>query len=222
MTTPRKKRRPEHLERIEQIIEPNNIACPFGCGEMVQVGEDRTERLDIVPAQARVIVTVRPNYACPNKDGGIVQTATPVHLIEGSLPTEGILAHAATSKCSDHCPLFRQSQIYARSDLNLHRSTLADWIGRTSFQVRPVVDHMLKELKTTAKLFMDETRCPMLDPGRGKTKTEDLWAIARDKRPWGGAAPPGVVFCYTDGHGGQHAEAFLAGFTGVLQVECYA
>jgi len=230
MTTPRKKRKspqrnlgnlPEHLERIEQVIEPDSIICPCGCGEMVKIGEDRTERLDIIPATARVIVTIRPKYTCPNKKGGILQAPAPAHLIEGGLPTEGTLAHVATSKYGDHCPLFRQSQIYARSGLDLHRSTLAGWIGKTSFHLRPVVDHMLKELKSSNKLFMDETRCPVLDPGRGRTKTGFLWAIARDERPWGGDAPAGVVFCYADGRGGKHAEEFLAGFSGTLQVDGY-
>lgn len=231
MTTPRKKRKPpqrnlgnlpDHLERIEEIVEPDSIKCPCGCGEMVRMGEDRTERLDIVPATARVIVTIRPKYACPNKKGGILQAPAPVHLIEGGLPTEGTLAHVATSKYGDHCPLFRQSQIYARSGLDLHRSTLAGWIGTASFHLRPVADHMLKELKKSDKLFMDETRCPVLDPGRGKTKTGYLWAIARDERAFGGTAPLGVVFCYADGRGGTHAERFLTGFSGALQVDGYA
>ncbi len=122
MTKPRKKRKPvqrnlgnlpDHLERIEQVIEPDSITCPCGCGEMVRIGEDRTERLDIVPAQARVIVTIRPKYACPNKDAGVAQAPAPVHLIEGGLPTEGTLAQVAVSKYADHCPLFRQAQIYA-------------------------------------------------------------------------------------------------------------
>ena len=98
MSTPRKKRKsvqrnisnlPDHLERIEQIIEPDSIACPCGCGDMVRIGEDRTERLEIVPAQPKVIVTIRPKYACPNKQGRVVQALAPVHLIEGGLPTEG-------------------------------------------------------------------------------------------------------------------------------------
>jgi transposase len=214
MTAPRKKHRPaqrnlgnlpDHLERIEQIIEPDSIACPCGCGDMVRIGEDRTERLEIVPAQPKVIVTIRPKYACPNKQGGVVQALAPVHLIEGGLPTEGTLAHVSVSKYADHCPLFRQSQIYARSGLNIDRSTLANWMGKVSFHLAPVVDHLLNELKSSSKLFMDETRCPVLDPGRGKTKTGYLWAIARDERPFGGAAPPGVVFCYADGRGGKVA-----------------
>ena len=230
MTTPRKKRKPaqrnignlpDHLERIEQVIEPDSIACPCGCGDMVRIGEDRTERLEIIPAQPKAIVTVRPKYACPNKQGGVVQALAPVHLIEGGLPTEGTLAHVSVSKYADHCPLFRQSQIYARSGLNIDRSTLANWMGKVSFHLAPVVDHMFKDLKSSSKLFADETRCPVLDPGRGKTKTGYLWAIARDERPFGGTAPPGVVFCYADGRGGKHATEFLTGFSGTLQVDGY-
>ncbi|MEP2093074.1 MAG: IS66 family transposase [Paracoccaceae bacterium] len=230
MTTPRKKPKPvlrtlgtlpDHLERIERIIEPDSIICPCGCGDMVRIGEDRTERLEVIPAQPKVIVTIRPKYACPNKQGGVVQALAPVHLIEGGLPTEGTLAHVSVSKYADHCLLFCQSQIYARSGLNIDRSTLANWMGKVSFHLAPVVDHMFKEFKASNKLFADETRCPVLDPGRGKTKTGYLWAIARDERPFGGTAPPGVVFCYADGRGGKHATDFLTGFSGTLQVDGY-
>lgn len=231
MTTPRKKRRPpqrnlgnlpDHLERIEQVIEPDNVVCPCGCGEMVKIGEDRSERLDIVPAQFRVIVAVRPKYACPNKDGGVTQAPSPVYLIEGGLPTEAFVAYVGVCKYADHNPLYRQSQIHARSGLQLGRATLANWMGKMSFHLAPVVDHMLKDLKRSDKLFADETRCPVLDPGRGRTKTSYLWAIARDERPFGGTAPPGVVFCYADGRGGKHATDFLTGFSGTLQVDGYA
>ena len=100
-------------------------------------------------------------------------------------------------------PLYRQAQIYARSGLDLHRSTLAGWVGKASFHLRPVVDWLAEHLKQSGKLFMDETRAPVLDPGRGKTKTGWLWALARDDRSWGGADPPGVVYFYAPGRGGE-------------------
>ena len=96
---------PENLPRIETVIEPDSILCPCGCGEMVLIGEDRTERLDIVPAQLRVLVTIRPKYACPACKGGVTQAKTPPHLIEGALPTEGAIAHVLVSKYADHLPL---------------------------------------------------------------------------------------------------------------------
>jgi transposase len=81
---------------------------------------------------------------------------------------------------------------------------------------------MAEHLKASTKLFMDETTAPVLDPGCGKTKTGYLWALARDDRNWGGEDPPGVVYFYADGRGGIHAEEFLAGFKGILQVDGYS
>ena len=213
---------PRGLERIEHVIEPHSTQCPCGCGRMVRIGEDRTERLDIVPAQLRVIVTVRPKYACRTCETGVIQAAAPAHLITGGLPTEGALAQVLIAKYGDHLPLYRQSQIYARSGVELHRSTLAGWVGKASFHLTPVVDRLAWHLKQSGQLFMDETRAPVLDPGRGKTKTGYLWALARDERPWAGPDPPGVVFFYAPGRGGRHAERFLEGFNGILQVDGYA
>jgi len=212
---------PEHLPRIEQVVEPDSLTCPCGCGQMHRIGEDRTERLDIVPAQLRVIVTVRPKYACRACTDGVTQAPAPAALIEGGLATEGAMAHVAISKYADHLPLYRQSQILARSGINIHRSTLADWIGVVAFHLRPVVDRLAEHLKGSTKLFMDETTAPVLDPGRGRTKTGYLWALARDDRGWGGADPPGVVFFYAPDRGGQNAETFLRGFDGIVQLDGY-
>ncbi|MCY3920271.1 MAG: IS66 family transposase [Chloroflexi bacterium] len=213
---------PEHLPRIERVIEPESTLCPCGCGEMAKIGEDRSERLDIVPAQLRVIVTVRPRYACGACERGVVQVPAPARLIEGGLPTEGAIAHVLVSKYADHCPLYRLSAIYARSGLDLDRSTLAGWVGKAAFHLRPVADRLARHLRQSSKLFMDETRAPVLDPGRGRTKIGWLWALARDDRAWGGPDPPGVVYFYAPGRGGEHAERFLKGFDGILQVDGYA
>ena len=181
---------PEGLPRIEQVIEPDSLECPCGCGAMHRIGEDRNERIDIVPAQLRVIVTVRPKYACRVCTDGVTQAPTPPWLIEGGLPTEGAIAHVLVSKHADHLPLYRQSQILARSGLNIHRSTLADWMGVAGFHLGPVVDRLAEHLKASTKLFMDETTAPVLDPGRGRTKTGYLWALmteagaAMTRRGW--------------------------------------
>lgn len=125
-------------------------------------------------------------------------------------------------KYADHLPLYRQAQIYSRQGVDLDRSTLADWVGRAAFELRPVFDALIADLKRSTKLFMDETCAPVLAPGRRKTKTGYFWALARDERPWGGAAPPGVAFSYAPGRGGQHAERILQGYGGILQVDGYA
>ncbi len=212
---------PKDLPRIERVIEPESLQCPCGCGEMHKIGEDRTERLDIVPAQLRVIVTVRSKYACRTCTDGVTQALAPAHLIEGGLPTEGAIAHVLVSKYADHLPLYRQSRILARSGIEIHRSTLADWVGTAAFHLGPVVDRLAEHLKTSTKLFMDETTAPVLDPGRGRTKTGYLWALARDDRSWGGDDPPGVVFFYAPDRAGENAEKILHGFDGILQLDGY-
>jgi transposase len=213
---------PKELPRIEQVIEPASIACPCGCGSMVKIGEDRSERLDVTPAQLRVIVTIRPRYACPKGRAGVTQAPASAHLIEAGLPTEALIAQVIVSKYSEHLPLYRQAQVFARHGVMIERSTLADWVGRAAFHLASIVERMAELLKRSGKLFMDETTAPVLDPGRGKTKTGYLWALARDDRPFGGTDPPGVVFRYAPGRGGMHAEEMLAGFDGVLQVDGFA
>jgi transposase len=212
---------PATLPRIEEIIEPDSLMCPCGCGLMHRIGEDRSERLDIVPAQLRVIVIVRPKYACRTCTDGVTQAPASPHLIMGGLPTEATIAHVLVSKYADHLPLYRQSQILARAGLDLHRAVLADWVGKAAFHLKPVVDRLAEHLKRSGKLFMDETTAPVLDPGRGRTKTGYLWALARDDRPWGGDDPPGVVYFYAPGRAGENAETFLTGFDGILQVDGY-
>ncbi len=219
----------DHLPHEEVVIEPESKTCPCCGGELHAIGEDVSKRLDKVPAKVRVIVTRRPKYACrtcektgADEVAGIIQAPAPARLVEGGLPTEAFVADVVVSKYADHLPLYRQSQILARQGVSIERSTLAQWVGAASAELQPLHDHLLGQLKASPKLFCDETRCPVLDPGRGKTKTGYLWAVARDDRPWGGLDPPAVVYAYAPGRGGVHAVKLLDGFTGVLQVDGYA
>jgi transposase len=219
----------DHLPHEEMVIEPESKTCPCCGGELHAIGEDVSKRLDKVPAKVRVIVTRRPKYACrtcektgADEVAGIIQAPAPARLVEGGLPTEAFVADVVVSKYADHQPLYRQSQILARQGVKIERSTLAQWVGAASAELQPLHDHLLRQLKASPKLFCDETRCPVLDPGRGKTKTGYLWAIARDDRPWGSLDPPAVAYAYAPGRGGVHAVKLLDGFTGVLQVDGYA
>ena len=217
---PRKARAlPEGLTRVERLIEPDSIICPCGCGDMARIGEDRTERLDYIPARYQVIVTVRPRYACPKGRAGVVQAKAPAHLLEGSWPTEALLAQIAVAKHSEHMPLNRQAVAMARLGVPIERSVLADWMGRTGALIAPVVDRMAVLLKQGGtRLYVDETTAPVLDPGRGKTKTGYLWAVLRDDRGWNGPAPPGVVFHYRPGRKGEYADEILMGaHSGVIR-----
>jgi len=123
---------------------------------------------------------------------------------------------------ADHLPLYRQAQIYARQGVNLDRSTLADWVGKAAFLLRPVHERLFERLKASTKLFVDETTAPVLDPGRGRTKTGQFFAYARDERPWGGADPPGVTYLYAPDRKAEQPIRHLQGFAGVLQVDGYA
>ena len=212
---------PAHLPRIETIVDIDNHVCPCCRNGLHRIGEDVSERLDIVPAQLRVIVVRRPKYACRACDDVVVQAPAPGRLIEGGLPTDATVAQVLVSKYADHLPLYRQAQIYARQGINLDRSTLADWVGRAAWHLRPVHERLLAKLKASPKLFADETTAPVLDPGRGKTRTGQLWAYARDDRPWQGADPPGVAYVYAPDRKAERPITHLAGFTGILQVDGY-
>ena len=176
----------------------------------------------MIPAQFRVLVVRRPKYACRTCPGTLVQAPAPRRLIEGGLPTEGLIAHVIVGKYSDHLPLYRQAQIYARQGIELDRSTLADWVGRAAWFLRPLHERLLEHLRGSSKLFADETTAPVLDPGRGRTKTGQLWTYARDDRPWGGRAPPAVTYVYAPDRKSNRPIQHLKGFRGVLQVDGYA
>jgi transposase len=212
---------PPHLPRLEMVVDIGDHSCPCCRNGLHRIGEDVSERLDIVPAQLRVIVVRRPKYACRACEDIVVQAPAPARLIEGGLPTEAMLAQVLVAKYADHLPLYRQAQIYARQGIHLDRSTLADWVGRAAWHLRPVHERLLEKLKGSAKLFADETTAPVLDPGRGKTKTGQLWAYARDDRPWDGADPPGVTYVYAPDRRAERPIAHLAGFSGILQVDGY-
>jgi transposase len=186
---------PAHLPRIKVVVDIEDHACPCCGNALHRIGEDASERLDLVPAQFRVLVVRRPKYACRSCESVVVQAPAPNRLIEGGLPTEATVAQVLVSKYADHLPLYRQAQIYARQGINLDRSTLADWVGRAAFFLQPVHERLMAALKASPKLFADETTAPVLDPGRGRTKTGQLWAYARDDRPWGGTDPPGGRLC---------------------------
>lgn len=221
---PRKTNRgslPAHLERIEQVVDVEDKACPCCGGALHAIGEDVSERLDVVPTTFRVLVTRRPRYGCRSCESAVVQAPAPARIVEGGIPTEALIAQVLVSKFADHVPLYRQAQIYARQDIKLDRSTLADWVGRAAWYLRPLRDRTLEELRRSKRLFADETTAPVLEPGRGRTKTGQIWAYARDDRPWGGRDPPMVAYVYAPDRKAERPDAHLGDFAGILQVDGY-
>lgn len=209
-----------HLERIEEVIEPE---IPAGCEGLAKVliGEDRSERLDVVPPKFRVIVTRRPKYAFRGSDG-VVQALAPAHIIEGGLPTERLLAYIAVSKYADGLPLYRQEAIYLRDGVEISRSLMAQWMGHLGFELQMLADYILERVKEGERIFADETTLPTLAPGSGKTTKAWLWAYARDDRPYGGTSPPMVAYRFENSRGADCVTRHLSGFTGILQVDGYS
>jgi transposase len=212
---------PAHLPRIEVTLSPEDTACPCCQASMTVIGEDTSERLDVIPAQFRVIVTRRPKLACRACAGIVVQAPAPTRLIEGGIPTEAMVAHVLVARYADHLPLYRQAQILARQGIMLERSTLSFWMGYAAAEVAPVVARLREMVLASTRIFADETVVPVLDPGRGRTKHGYFWAIARDDRPWAGSQPPAVVYSYAPGRGHTHANTLFAGYRGILQCDGY-
>jgi transposase len=213
---------PAHLPRIEVVLAPDDTACPCCRATMAVIGEDRSERLDVIPAQFRVLVTRRTKLACRACAGMVVQQPAPPRLIEGGIPTERLVAQVLVSRYADHLPLYRQAQIMARQGVALERSTLAFWVGYAAAEIAPVVTRLREMVLASARVFADETVVPVLDPGRGRTKQGYFWAIVRDDRPWGGTDPPAAVYHYAPGRGHKHADALLGSYHGILQCDGYA
>ena len=216
---PRKTNRgslPAHLERIEQVVDVEEKACTCCGGALHQIGEDVAERLDVVPTTFRVLVTRRPRYGCRSCENMVVQAPAPARIVEGGIPTEALISQVLVSKYADHLPLYRQAQIYVRQGIQLDRSTLADWVGRAAWYLRPLRDHILERLRRSERLFADETTAPVLEPGRKKTKTGQIWAYACDDRPWGGSDLPMVAYVYAADRKTERPEAHLHGFPQTL------
>ncbi len=187
---------------------------------MRPLGEDVTEVLDYVPACFRVIRHVRPKLSCRSCES-IAQAPVPSLPIQRGLATPALLAHVLVAKYADHCPLYRQAEIYARAGVELDRSTLADWVGQSARLVRPLVDALGAHVMAAERVHADDTTVPVLDPGRGTTKTGRLWCYVRDDRPFGGTAPPAVLYRYSPDRKGEHPRTHLAGFRGILQADGY-
>jgi transposase len=211
---------PEHLPRQEEVHEPS-CTCPNCGGAMRRLGEDVTEVLEYVPASFKVIRHVRPKLSCRMCET-IVQVPMPSLPIERGRPGPGLLAHVLVAKYADHLPLYRQSGIYAREGVELERSTLADWVGRSAALLDPLAAALRKEVMVSDVLHGDDTPVPVLAPGLGKTKTGRLWAYVRDGRPHGDERPPAAAYFYSPDRKGEHPQRHLKDFRGILHADGYA
>jgi len=211
---------PEHLPR-ETVEHVPACTCPECGAAMRKIGEDVAEMLEYVPGNFKVIRHVRPKLACASCEC-IVQAPAPSRPIARGIAGPGLLAHILVAKYADHLPLYRQSQIYAREGVALERSTLADCVGGATALLDPLVEALARYVLASPYLHGDDIPMPVLEPGRGKTKTGRLWTYVRDGRPHADSAPPAVLFRYSPDRRGEHPEAHLKTFSGILHADGYA
>ena len=211
---------PAHLDRHEEVLSPGEDCTRCG-GKLKTLGEDITEELEYVPGRFVVNRIVRPRKACACCEA-IVQSPLPSRPIERGRPGPGLLAHVLVSKYADHLPLYRQSQIYAREGIDLDRSTMADWVGRSTALLEPLAGEVGRIVRRGDALFADDTPVKMQAPGHKKTKTARVWTYVRDERPWSGSSPPCAWYQFTVDRKGEHPVSHLAGHKGWVHADGYS
>lgn len=212
---------PAHLPRETIVHTPTDCHCPDCGGAMRRLGEDISEVLDLVPGYFKVIRHVRPKFSCA-RCARVIQQPAPVRPIDRGMAAPGLLAQIIVAKYADHCPLYRQQGIYRRAGVELDRATLAQWVGAASNLLEPLVESLGGYVRAAYKLHADDTPVPVLDPGRGKTKTGRLWTYVRDDRPAASRDPPAVWYRYSPDRKSEHPQAHLRGFRGILQADAYS
>ena len=172
--------------------------------------------LDYVPASFRVVCHVQPRFICKGCDTEVT-AVMPSPPIERGKPWPGLVAHVLAAKYCDHLPLYRQSEIYGREGIDLSRSTMADWVGKAGALLAPLFTAVRVYVFAGNRLHGDDTPVPVLEPGKGKTKTGRLWTYVRDGRPWGDETPPAACYFFSPDRKGEHPrrpprDAFMAFF----------
>ncbi len=225
---------PDHLERHEHILSVGEVCADCG-GNLRALGEDVTEELEYVPGRFVVKRIVRPRLACRCCEA-IVQADLPSRPIEKGRPGPGLLAHVLVSKYADHLPLYRQSQIFARDGVELERSTLTDWVGKSTALLAPLADAIGQHVRAGSALFADDTPIKMQparqearrtarfdrERNKGKTQTARVCAYVRDERPWSGQSPPAAWYQFSIDRKGQHPENHLENYQGWVHADGYS
>lgn len=216
---PRRQALPEHLRRVEHHHEPESTTCAApGCAQpMVRIGEDVSERLDIIPAEFFVHRHIRGKWVCKCCKT-LVQEPVQPQVIDKGMPAPGLVAHTLVSRFVDHIPYYRQETINARSGVHTPRSTLAAWSGAGGAELQPLFDVHREFVLGSQVLHVDETPVNMLDPGAGKTKRAYIWAYARGRFD----ALPGVAYDFCVGRAAKFPIAFLGEWSGTLVRDEYS
>ncbi|CAN7732165.1 IS66 family transposase [Rhizobium sp. LjRoot98] len=212
---------PEHLERVVEVIEPSSLECACCQGQLHRIGEEESEALASRPATLYVLRTVRPKYACRACEAGIVQAKARPRLFDGGLATTSMISNVVVWRYAWYLPLHRQVQMLKGQGVRLDTSTLCGWVKRSAWWLKTLYDKLLAYIHSHSRVFVDETRMPVLKKGRKRTKTCQFWAHAVDDRPWNGPAYPAVAYVFAQGRGKAEIQSQLVNYRGLLQVDAY-
>jgi transposase len=209
---------PENLQRTEVLLEvPEDQRQCSACGQAMQkIGEDRSERLNIVPARVWVKVLVRPKYACTCGGGGVKQTPPPPAPVPGGRFDFSLVAHVVTSKIADHLPLYRQQDILARSGIELSRATLCQIMAAAAELGWALVDFMIRRLLAVDLLGADDTPVRLLDGSHpAGVRLARFWLFR------GFEEVPYNVFYFHESRARDGPNHFLRDFHGTVKVDAY-
>ena len=210
---------PAHLPR-ERVVEPAPTACLCcGSARLRKLGEDITETLEVIPRQWKVIQHVREKFTCRDCEK-ISQAPAPFHVIARGWAGPSLLAMILFEKFGQHQPLNRQAERYTREGVPLSLSTLADQVGACCAVLSPLLRRVEAHVFAAERLHGDDTTVPVL--AKGKTDTGRLWTYVRDDRPFGGQGPPAAMFYYSRDRRGEHPQAHLANYAGILQADAFS
>ena len=208
----------EHLPR-ERVVEPASAACLYcGGARLRKLGENITETLEVIPRSWKVIQHVREKFTCRDCEA-ISQPPAPFRVTPRGWAGPSPLAMIVFKKFGQHQPLTRQAERYAREGVPLSLSTLADQVGASTKALMPLFDRLRAHVMAAERLHGDNTTVPVL--ASGKTDLARAWVYVRDDRPFGDTAPPAAVFYYSRDRGGEHSQAHLVGYAGILQADAY-
>ncbi len=206
---------PDNLPRVEVVIDIDNKICPEDGEELKCIGEDVSEKLEIIPAKVRVIKTIRKIYACPTCET-MKEAPAPLEMVPKSNASASVLAYIATAKYVDALPLYRQEAIFRRVGLDLPRQTMARWMIKVGEKIAPLITLLREELLKSSYLHMDETIVQVLkEDGKKAETTSYMWVQARC-----GPAPI-ILFHYSKNRNGSNPHELLEDYRGALQVDGY-
>lgn len=215
---PARKPFPDHLPR-ERVVIAAPCSCPAcGSNRLSRLGEDVTETLEVVPRSWKVIQTVREKFACRDCEK-ITQPPAPFHAVPRGWAGPSFLAMLLFEKYGAHQPLNRQAERFAREGIPLSTSTLADQVGAAACALMPLYRLIEAHVLAAERLHGDDTTVPVM--ARGKTDTARLWVYVRDDKPFAGADPPAALFRYSRDRRGEHPQAHLVSWSGILQADAY-